>query len=338
MKILVPIGIVLAVWFAAAAFMPKHFEYERSISINASREMVFSQMSDLKNWPKWDPWNDLDTSLKVTYGKNAAGQDTCAWKSTNKQVGNGGVTVVESTPPSAFRSKLFFEGQGAADTWFELENAEAGATNVKWGMSVDVSWPFNAFMLFSKGNLERTVTETFDRGLAKLKKVAEGSPAPAAAAGLQVRSEAYAGASFLGIRQQLGFKDLTAKLFADGYGQIQAVMEKAKIETAGQPVGIYYTWDVDAQKTDMAVALPVKKGTAVNGGGITAFELPPGKALVVDYYGGYSGFGKAHEALLAYIKTNKLVEVPPVIEEYVTDPATEPDSNKWLSRIYYFVK
>jgi effector-binding domain-containing protein len=36
-----------------------------------------------------------------------------------------------------------------------------------------------------------------------------------------------------------------------------------------------------------------------------------------------------------YLKANKLKAGAPVIEEYVTDPGTEPDESKWLTKIYY---
>jgi effector-binding domain-containing protein len=39
-----------------------------------------------------------------------------------------------------------------------------------------------------------------------------------------------------------------------------------------------------------------------------------------------------------HIKANKLEHVAPVVEEYITDPGTEPDSNKWVTLITYFVK
>ncbi len=35
---------------------------------------------------------------------------------------------------------------------------------------------------------------------------------------------------------------------------------------------------------------------------------------------------------------NGLKHKAPVIEEYVTDPGKEPDSSKWLTRIYFFAE
>ena len=40
-------------------------------------------------------------------------------------------------------------------------------------------------------------------------------------------------------------------------------------------------------------------------------------------------------AIEGYCKQHGLEAGVPAIEEYVTDPASEPDTSKWLTRIYY---
>jgi effector-binding domain-containing protein len=39
-----------------------------------------------------------------------------------------------------------------------------------------------------------------------------------------------------------------------------------------------------------------------------------------------------------YMQENNLVSDGPVIEVYVTDPVSEPDTSKWLTQIIYPVK
>jgi effector-binding domain-containing protein len=56
---------------------------------------------------------------------------------------------------------------------------------------------------------------------------------------------------------------------------------------------------------------------------------------LVEYYGNPEGTGAAHGAIESYCKQQGLVAGEPAIEEYVTDPASEPDTSKWLTRIYY---
>ena len=71
---------------------------------------------------------------------------------------------------------------------------------------------------------------------------------------------------------------------------------------------------------------------------IESFPVGGGLALVINYFGPYAGSIEAHLALDDYMLEKKLESIPPIIEEYVTDPATEPDTAKWLTKVIYFVK
>ncbi len=103
------------------------------------------------------------------------------------------------------------------------------------------------------------------------------------------------------------------------------------------PAGLYYEWDVEKMTADLAAAVAFT-GDIKTPAGMEVINLPAGKSLTIDYMGGYNGIGSAHEAMDAYMKENKLEQLTPVIEEYVTDPASEPDSTKWLTKVVYFVK
>jgi effector-binding domain-containing protein len=66
-------------------------------------------------------------------------------------------------------------------------------------------------------------------------------------------------------------------------------------------------------------------------------SLDAGKAISVDHYGSYNGLQAAHDAIDKFAQANGLKTKMPVIEEYVTGPQMEPDSTKWLTRIYYLL-
>jgi effector-binding domain-containing protein len=95
---------------------------------------------------------------------------------------------------------------------------------------------------------------------------------------------------------------------------------------------------MDEQKgtTDMAAAVPLKG--SLDEGAVETIKLPASKGFVVDYYGPYEGVEYAHKALDYHIRENWLTQKPPVIESYVTDPSQEPDTTKWLTKIYYLVE
>ena len=125
--------------------------------------------------------------------------------------------------------------------------------------------------------------------------------------------------------------------FENNIPLVVAACEKGGGKIAGAPTGLYFKWDTTTSTTEMATVVPFS-GELKASGSMEVIKVPAAKSLTINYMGGYSGLGNAHNAMDAYIASNKLEHVAPVIEEYLTGPATEPDSMKWVTKIVYFVK
>ncbi|MBK9983246.1 MAG: hypothetical protein IPP15_12705 [Saprospiraceae bacterium] len=50
-----------------------------------------------------------------------------------------------------------------------------------------------------------------------------------------------------------------ADFFSKNTPLLMDALEKGKVEMAGPPAGIYYTWDEKKMESDMAVAVPIKR-------------------------------------------------------------------------------
>ena len=87
----------------------------------------------------------------------------------------------------------------------------------------------------------------------------------------------------------------------------------------------------------MAAAIPVKEEKK-QAHDFEMFKLEGGKALVVDFMGDYATMGDAHHAIEDYMAGNRLRNIPPVIESYIVDSVTEPDTTKWVTKIIYYVE
>jgi effector-binding domain-containing protein len=124
--------------------------------------------------------------------------------------------------------------------------------------------------------------------------------------------------------------------FIQAYAKIGKAMAANKIKMNSAPLGLYFSYDEQKQITDMAAAIQVSK--KVETGEIKMFGLPAGKSYVIDYYGPYDQVAPAYKAMELYMQANGLKQKSPVIEEYITDPGNEPDSSKWLTRIYFFAQ
>ncbi|MCF8244304.1 MAG: GyrI-like domain-containing protein [Saprospiraceae bacterium] len=330
------LGLVI-LWLIVAAFIPKHFEYERSANINASKEVVFGIVNDLKTQETWGPWKKEDPLIKNTYNEVATGVGQISSWTSEGSSGNGTQTITAATPSTSVTYRIDFGGGGGGDAMFNLADASNGITDAKWKFTMDVPYPFNLMMSFGGGQMNKML----DDGLAGLKEMAEQKAAetPATTGKYEVKSMNFPGHTYIGLREKTTQEEvMKSTFFAERFGKIMSLLTTTKIQPAGSPSGVYYTWDEATKTTDMAVAIPVNSGTAVAGGAIQVFEIPASKAVVVDYYGPYDNFEGAHEAIGEYIKANGLTEKAPVIEEYVTDPGSEKDSTKWLTKIIYLIE
>ncbi len=336
MKFLKSLLIVLAVLVAAVLilglFQPREFNYEYSTVIQAPKEVVFRQLEDLRNWEKWGPWQESDTTLEVTYQDQTSGVGA-SYSWTSELSGNGTMTIVQQDPPNEMRTELQFDGQGGGKGYFLLEDAPEGGTLLKWGFAFAVPYPFNAFLVFEDLEAHETaIEEEFNRGLANIKKIAEAEAM--SMGGYQIQELEMPARKFIIVREEVKMQDI-ASFFAEKFGLIHSRIQDNKIEMAGQPCGIYFSYDEEKGMTDMAAAMPIP-ATASWDGDLETFEIPAGTAFVLDHYGPYEKLGDAHNAIGAYLAQRGLSQPPLVVEEYVTDPGTEPDASRWLTRIYYY--
>jgi effector-binding domain-containing protein len=178
------------------------------------------------------------------------------------------------------------------------------------------------------------MSKEFSRGLDMLKGHAEKN-APTIEKALEIKTMDLPARYYIGIRETVKMEDIT-KVFTKNLPAIFNAVTAKGLEVAGMPSGLYYTWDEATSTTDLFSAAPLKAKASIDG--FETVELPASKALVIDFYGSYDDISAAHEAMDTYLKEKGLIQVPPAIEEYVTDPGTEPDPSKWLTQVIYYYK
>lgn len=133
------ITIVVVVLIAAvliyAATKPDTFRVQRAASIKAPPEKIFALINDFNSWGAWSPWEKKDPAMKRTLAAVASGKGAVyAWEG-NREVGQGRMEIMESSPPSKIAIQLDFvkpfETHNVVD--FTLQ-PKGDATNVTWTM------------------------------------------------------------------------------------------------------------------------------------------------------------------------------------------------------------
>lgn len=324
------LGTLVALFLILGLVAPKEVNTERSTLINAPQELVFNTVNDLSTWESWSPWKEMDPDMVVTMGEKTTGEGA-SYSWVGKKSGSGIMSITASQPYNSVNTNVAFEGMGGAQAQFTFAPAEKG-TQTSWNFHTDFPFPWNGLMLLM--NFKKQINKDYDRGLALLKEKVEAM-AQAAPPALEVKKTQIPFQHFVGISKKINMADIQSH-YTESLAKAHAAVGEAKISMPGMPCGLYYSWDMENQQTELAACVPVAQKSELPG--LSSFELPTTNALLVEYYGDYSGLEKAHQAIDEYLNKNQLVMEYPVIEEYVTDPGQEPDPAKWLTRVYYLVK
>lgn len=174
-KILAVFGLLVLILVVVVALQPSDFRIVRSIQISAPPERVFPLVNDFHQWNAWSPWAKLDPAAKNTFEGPAAGVGSVFRWSGNSEVGEGGMTILESKPNELIRIRLEFvkpmAGTSLTEFTFKPENQQ---TSLTWAMSGQNNFIARAMCLVM--NMDKMVGGQFEQGLASIKRLAEASP------------------------------------------------------------------------------------------------------------------------------------------------------------------
>lgn len=303
----------------------KEYAVERSIIIDAPQDVVWQQVKYFKNWSAWSPWYAKDSTMTWTFsGTDGELESAYAWASEESGSGEMTNTGITEGEELLYHTHFLEPWESESDGYVRVSTVD-GKTVVKWGFSGEVKGIASLFL-----NMDKMVGPDFEAGLALLKTQAEkeAKKVPKMSVTLIDFTEHH----YVAIREEIDITGIET-FFGTNFGKIM----ESGVTILGSPTGLYYTWDMENMRSDLAAAIPVAKGT-VAPSGTKIIIVPAGKALLIDYYGPYENVGTAHELMETYLLSNNLEFAGPAIEEYVTDPDTESNPSKWLTKVIYPIK
>lgn len=180
------LGVAVVVILGLASTKPDVMVIERSTVIKASPEKLFAKVNNLHSWIEWSPYEALDPKVKRTFSGPEAGKGAVyAWDGNN-DVGAGTMEITEITEPSNIKIDLRFLKPFKGDNKVNFSfvpvsepaanateaNATEAATKVSWTMSGESPFMCKVMQVFC--NVDDMCGKDFEKGLAKLKTLAEG--------------------------------------------------------------------------------------------------------------------------------------------------------------------
>jgi uncharacterized protein YndB with AHSA1/START domain len=167
----IAVVVVVAAVVGFAMTKPDSFSVQRTTSIKAPPEKIFTLINDFHSWGPWSPWEKLDPTMKRTHSGAPSGKGAVYEWDGNRQVGKGRMEITDASP-SKITIKLDFlkpiEGHNIAE--FTLE-PQGDTTNVTWAMRGPAPFISKVIQVFI--SMDSMIGKEFDTGLANLKSIAE---------------------------------------------------------------------------------------------------------------------------------------------------------------------
>lgn len=332
--ILIILGVLVLIAVVLGLTGPKTYLLERSAVIAASPNVVWPYTSSAKAFQEWSPFREMDTTATVEYfGTEGTVGSGFKWEGKKTGKGEQTYTFLDLQKSSAVHLKFYTPfGLMESDSYINLEPDSAG-TKVVWGLKGENN--FIGRILSAMSSMEKTMGPVFEDGLDNLKTLI-ASRASTTNSQYDIAAVDFPGGTYLGVRGDVKMADIGA-FYEKNLGAVMQAVQAGGLEMQSMPLGLYYTWDMEKGMTNLLAGVAVKADTKAPAG-MEVVTLAPGRAAVMNYMGGYHGLYGAHMEMENYFKQNNYEQMAPVIEEYITDPGSEPDSNKWVTKITYLIK
>lgn len=173
--------LVAALLSALAFLLPRTAHVERQTRIRQPPSAIFPLVNDFRRFNQWSPWATYDPDTRYEFGGPADGVGaTLHWHSEHPNVGSGSQEITVSEKNRRVEVNLDFGIQGGAKASYTLRPDEDG-TLVNWDFDTDLG--NNPVARYLGLLFDRWIGPDYERGLARLKSLAETGSAQAQAAG-----------------------------------------------------------------------------------------------------------------------------------------------------------
>ncbi|MFC2137892.1 GyrI-like domain-containing protein [Bacteroidota bacterium] len=325
-RILLIIVIIIGLIIIVSFFLPNKIHVERTKLIDAPVHIVFNQVNDLHKWDKWSPWNQIDTAMeKIYFGEKRGEGAGFEWKSEHPNVGNGKMLITSSVLLDSVKTEMDFGDQGTAIAYHVFNETDSG-TNVKW--SFDTELGGNPIAKFMGLMMDKWIGADYEKGLINLNNLCKVLPA------YEIKEKEIETIPYISIKSKCLNEEIGQK-YAEAYGELMNFIMENELEVKDDPICIYYSYD--SVQTEFEAAIPVSDIPKLKGN-IKAGEIQAGKYIKTTHYGPYDQLIDAYEALNIYMDESGLKMAGFPWEKYKTDPQNEPDSRKWITKIYFPVQ
>lgn len=158
------------IFYGGAYMLPGEARVERLAVIGASPETVYAIAGDLRRFPEWSAWREIDPQTRFTFeGPEQGVGQVMRWASNNPMVGSGSLTVTEAVPGERIATTSDYAGFGTSAAVMTLA-PEGNATRVTWVFTSQLPGVVDRWAGLG---IDHSVGAEYEKALGALKALAE---------------------------------------------------------------------------------------------------------------------------------------------------------------------
>jgi hypothetical protein len=172
LKIALAVLVVIVTLLVFAATKPNSFWVQRSMTIHASQEEVFSLINDLHTWEAWSADTGGDGTAQKLYSGPASGTGAVAEWHGSGRAGDAKMMVTESVAPSKVSVKVDwlkpFEAHNLNEFTIQAQGSE---TEITWSIQASNLYAMKVIGIFV--SMESEFGKHMESALKNMKSAAE---------------------------------------------------------------------------------------------------------------------------------------------------------------------
>ena len=309
--------------------LPNVAHIEQSLEVSATPDKVFELISRPANWTQWyTPLQDT-SGVKILFVGTSAGKGAgMKWASNSHTEPVTGMMHIRNAKNNRnVTAVVTINDKRSAVMNFRIRPSGTDASMLT--LSSRLQFRQDSLLHYLRLMFDRSDETDVIHYLENIDEAAIGITG-----GIEVQLQRVEAFTYIGILDSCALEDISLRM-ENLYNELLVFGAKQGKDMTVRPFAVYHR--MDEKKAVFEMGIPVVEPVSVSGR-IRFKTMPESEHAVANYYGSFDTLEDGHHAVQRWLirYRRKLAGYP--WELYVTDPAAEPDPNKWLTKIYYPVK
>lgn len=298
---------------------------EQSLEIKTTPDKVFELVNRPENWAKWySPLLDK-SGVTIRFIGPAEGKGAgMKWVSTDPKMPGGMMNIRNSKNNRSVSAVVNIDDEQSAVMNFKIRPVGIDASMLT--ITSRLQFPQDSLLHYLRLMFDRSdELEVIDY----LENIDDA--AIQTTGGIKVNLQQMESFSYISITDSCAWVDVPSRMKIL-YDELLVFIAKSGISLENRPIAIYHK--LSDKRVVFELGIPIDEAV-LPAGRIKVKTMPAGNNVVAEYYGSYDTLEDGHNAVQQWLMRYRRKVSGYPWELYVTDPTTEPNPNKWLTRIFY---